>query len=254
MRSRTLRRGWLLVAFGLLAASCSQSSEAPTVPVAPTTIPAATTTTPAAPTTIPAATTTTIPATTTTPATTTPIPSGWTAYFNESVGFSIFYPDEWEVFTLGEAATDEFFDNLGQALDVAMDPVVVLGVGLPIRGGGFEPNVTIVVEKISAEVGLDAYVAGSKEGLSAAFPSYTSTEQVKAIVGNRDSILLPGSYDLSDLLPGVDGRWSMIQLFVTDNPAGWSVTCGTSESETSALAMNLELCDSVVRTFELSSP
>jgi len=252
--SKTLRRGWLLVAFGLLAASCSQSSEAPTVPAAPTTIPATTTTIPATTTTIPA-TTTTIPATTTTiPATTMPIPAGWTAYFNESVGFSIFYPDEWEVFTLGEAATDEFFENLGQELDVALDPVIVLGVGLPIRGGGFVPNVTIVVEKISAEMGLDAYVAKSNEGLSAAFPSYTSTEQVKAIVGNRDSIFLPGSYDLSDLLPGVDGRWSMIQLFVTDSPAGWSVTCGTSESETSALAMDLELCDSVVRTFELSNP
>ncbi len=250
MKSKTLRRGWLLVAFGLLAASCAQASETPTVPAAPTTIPATSTTIPATSTTIPA-TSTTIPATSTTiPATSTA--DGWTTYSDETARFSISYPDDWEIFTLNEAATAEFLDNIMQALDVTVEPVIVFAVGLPLRGGGFEPNITIVVERISADMGLEAYVAGSIQGLEEAFPSYTSTEQVSAVVRDRDSVLVHGSYDLADLLPGVAGRWSMIQLLAIEGPAGWSVSCGTSESTASALATDLELCDSVVRTFELS--
>ncbi|VAV91316.1 hypothetical protein MNBD_ACTINO02-1037, partial [hydrothermal vent metagenome] len=107
MRSRPLRRGWLLVAFGLLAASCAQASETPTVSVAPTAIPGT-------------------------------AEAGWTTYSDEVARFSISYPDDWEIFTLDEAATKEFFDNVMQTLDVTVAPVIVLSVGLPRSAGGFE--------------------------------------------------------------------------------------------------------------------
>ncbi len=217
MKSRSLTRGSLLVVIGLLAASCAQASE----PLAESGNDVA-------------------------------IPSDWTTYSGETGAFSISYPGDWEVFALDEAATADFFANIDEVLGITSDPVISLSVGLPAPGGGFQPNVTVTVESIPEGLDLGQYVDGNLQGLDVVFPSYASTGRTDAVLRGVDGVLMSGSYELADLLPDVDGRWWMVQLFLTDGMVGWSVTCGTTEAATAPGATDLDTCDSVLRTFDLS--
>jgi len=180
-------------------------------------------------------------------------PSDWMAYSDETSGFSISYPNDWEVFAADEAALAELLAGIEDALPEINNAAVAFQAGLPLPQGGLNPNVNIAVEAIPDNIGVDEFAEMAKRGLKLALPSYVSTEQVKVVVGGRDSVLVHGSYDLSDLDPSLDGRFWMIQRATVDGPAGWTVTCGRLEADAATGAPDLEECDAIVRTFELST-
>jgi hypothetical protein len=177
------------------------------------------------------------------------VPSDWITYTDETSGISLSYPNDWEVFTLDEAAAADLFDSLEDAVPEVANAAIVFQAGLP-TSIGFDPNVTVVVEVLPVELTVDEYVEASQVGLKQAFASYESTERVKTVVAGREVVLVPGSYDISEVDPNNNTeRFWMIQLHAIDGRTGWGVTCG----DASAVEPDLEVCDAIVRTFELSS-
>jgi len=177
-----------------------------------------------------------------------PVPSGWTTYSDETAGFSISYPGEWEIVQIDEVAVAEL-----TGLDVGA-VVRPLAAGLQLADNQFSPNVNVGIEVLPAEINSDEYAGLNTQAFESLLPNFTTSEQIKANVGGRDSVLLHGSFPVSDLVPGVDGYSWLVLLMTTEGSAGWSVGCTVLGSETSADAEDLETCNSVVRTFELSSP
>jgi hypothetical protein len=177
-----------------------------------------------------------------------PVPSGWTTYSDETTSFSISYPGEWEIFQIDEVALAEL---TGFDVGAVVQP---LAAGLQLTDNQFSPNVNIGIEVLPAEIDSDQYAALSIQAFESLLPNFTASEQIRANVGGRDSVLLHGSFPLSDLVPGVDGYSWLVALLTTEGSTGWSTTCTVLGSETSADAEDLETCNSVVRTFKLSSP
>jgi hypothetical protein len=176
------------------------------------------------------------------------VPAGWTTYSDETSGFSISYPAEWEIVQVDRDAVAELVDvDIGTA-------VFPLTVGLQLPDNKWDPNVNIATEALPAKIDSDQYAAATKQALVDALPNYTLSEQTKAIVGGRDSVLLHSSFPVSDLVPGVDGYSSQVMLITTEGARGWAVSCTIIGSEASADPDDLETCNSVVRTFKLSSP
>ena len=182
------------------------------------------------------------------------VPSGWVTYSDETSGFSLSYPNEWEVFVLDETAVADLLAGLEDANPATKSVAMPFQVGLPQSNGGFDPSVAITVEAIPDDVSSEEFSEMGKRGLGLVFPSYVSTEQVKTVVGRRDSVLVHGSHAMSELDPGLDGRYWTIQPSTTDGATGWTVTCGRVVVDPSAAAPDLEECNTIVRTFELSSP
>jgi hypothetical protein len=180
-------------------------------------------------------------------------PSDWIAYSDEASGFSISYPNDWEVFAVDEAVVADLLAGIEDALPGVNSGAVPFQAGLPVPGGAFNPNVGIGAEAIPDTASVDEFVEATKRVLELAFPSFVSTKQVKVVVGGRDLVLVHGSYELSDLDPSFDGRFWMIQGATVDGPVGWVVTCGRVEADASTGAPDLEECDTIVRTFELSN-
>jgi len=177
-----------------------------------------------------------------------PIPSGWTTYSDETSGFSISYPAEWETLQVDTDVVAELVDvDIGTA-------VFPLAAGLPLPDNKWDPNVAIAIEALPPNIDSDQYADATKQALVDTLPNYTLSEQTKAIVGGRDSVLLHGSFPVSDLVPEVDGTSWQVMLITTEGSRGWAVTCTVIGLEASADPDNLETCNSVVRTFKLSSP
>ena len=180
-------------------------------------------------------------------------PSDWIAYSDEASGFSISYPNDWEVFAVDEAVVADLLAGIEDALPGANSVAVPFQAGLPVPGGAFNPNVSVDASAIPDTASVDELAEVTKRALKLALPSYVSTKQVKVVVGGRDSVLVYGSYELSDLGPSFDGRFWMIQGATADGPVGWLVTCGRVEADGSTSAPDLEECDAIVRSFELSN-
>ena len=180
-------------------------------------------------------------------------PSDWIAYSDEASGFSISYPNDWEVFAVEEAVVAGLLAGIEDALPGVNSVAVPFQAGLPLPGGGFNPNVGIAAEAIPDTASVDEFIEVTKRALKLALPSYVSTKQVRVVVGGRDSVLVHGSYELSDLDPSFDGRFWMIQGATADGAVGWVVTCGRVEADASTGAPDLGECDAIVRTFELSN-
>jgi len=179
------------------------------------------------------------------------VPSDWITYADETSGFSISYPNAWEIFALDEAALADLLGMLEDAVPEAGTAALPFQAGLPVSNVGFNPNTSVAVEVLPGDLTVDEYAEAGKRGLKSVFPSYEPTEHVKTVVGSRESVLVHGSYEVSDLDPNAAGRFWMIQLVTTDGRTGWTVTCGQVEADASASEPDLEECEAVVRTFEL---
>lgn len=188
--------------------------------------------------------------TTTTLAVPVTVSSGWITYTDETSGFALSYPGDWEAIAIDNVAIDDLFANFENAPD--LDHIAIpLQAGLADPSGGFNPNVGVAIEPLPIDITTDDYAEASRRNFAAVFASYESTEQVKTVVAGREAVLIHGSYDLSEVDPNLAGRWWMIQLVAVDGRTGWTVSCGVLDASTTE--PDLELCDAVVRTFELSS-
>lgn len=179
------------------------------------------------------------------------VPSDWITYSDETAGFSISYPNDWEVFELDEAAVAEVLAGIEGAIGVS-NAAIAVQAGLPIPGG-FSPNITIVIEALPTAMSVGQYTEAAKRGIGFVYSSYVSTGQVKTVVRDRDLVLVHGSYEISQLDPSFGGRFWMIQGYAVDGVTGWTVTCGRVEADASEPGPDLEECDTIVRTFELSN-
>jgi hypothetical protein len=177
------------------------------------------------------------------------VPSDWITYTDETSGISLSFPNDWEVFALDEATVADLFDSLEDSVPAVASAAIVFQAGLP-TSIGFDPNVTVVVGVLPVDMTLDEYVEAGLVGFEQAFASYESTERVKTVVAGREVALVHGSYDVSDLDPNNNTeRFWMIQLVAIDGRTGLTVSCG----DVSSVEPDLEVCDAIVRTFELSS-
>ncbi|MGI9628829.1 MAG: hypothetical protein ACR2QM_18485 [Longimicrobiales bacterium] len=177
------------------------------------------------------------------------IPADWITYIDETAGFSLSYPSDWEVFALDEAATADLLAGIEDAIPGIAMAAIPFQAGFPIPAG-YDPNVTVTVEVLpSDEIGVDLYTEMNIQAIGTALPSYSVNKEIKTVVGGQEAVLVFGSYLRSEVDPSLDDRWWLIQLLTVDELAGWGVSCGQS----AAVEPDLDECEAVVRTFELSS-
>jgi hypothetical protein len=178
------------------------------------------------------------------------VPSDWIMYTDEISGFSLSYPNDWEVFAVDEAAVAALLDSLGDAPLELANVARAFQAGLPTSNGDFDPQMNVVVEALPSGRTLDEFVAANARGFDI-LVSYESTESVRTVVAGREVVLVHGSFDLSEIDPTSTERLWAIQLYAIDGRTGWTVNCSLRNE--SAVEPDLEVCDAIVRTFEPSS-
>jgi hypothetical protein len=181
------------------------------------------------------------------------VPSNGITYTDEASGVSLSYPNDWQIIAVDEGASADLLEalNAPEELVAAVANVAHLfRAGLPVNSG-FNPSVTVAFEAIQDGMTLDEFVDSGVRAAKQGFVSYESTEHVKTVVAGRDVVLIHSSFSASELDPNVTARVWLIQLLAVDRRTGWTVTCGLGDE--SIFEPDLEVCDAVVRTFELSS-
>jgi hypothetical protein len=175
------------------------------------------------------------------------VPSDWITYTDETSGMSLSYPDDWEAFAFDEAALADLFDSLGDAIPEVDKAAVAFLAGLPASIDVWDPHVNVFVQVLPVDLTLDEHVEANLAVFTQEYGSAESiTERVKTVVAGREVVLVHLSF--ANPSNNAERLW-MIQLLALDGRTGWTVTCGN----VSVVEPDLEVCDAVVRTFELSS-
>ncbi len=174
-------------------------------------------------------------------------PADWTTYAGDA--FSIAYPNDWEVFSIDETLVDEVVGDAGD-----FRGGILMAAGLPGGDGSYSPNVNVVVEPAPVGGDLDRYVELSRRGIESLFSSYEISRSDRTTIGGRDAVVVTGSYDLSELSPGTEGRWWVIQTVALAGDTGWTVSCGASGPDEASVAGAMELCRTVTASFRIAGP
>ncbi|MGI9578336.1 MAG: hypothetical protein ACR2OH_09070 [Microthrixaceae bacterium] len=180
------------------------------------------------------------------------VPSGWVTHTDDASGFTLSSPGTWAVLVIDDEAVPGLLsdpDNELEEVNVA-NP---FGAGLQMPSGWLNPSVSVTVEALPEELGVDEYVEGGRQALEELIPSYQATEQVNTVVGGREAVLVFSSYQLSELDPAEDGRAWNVELVTTDGSAGWTISCTQIVADGSAPPPDRDECNTVVRTFEIIS-
>jgi hypothetical protein len=176
------------------------------------------------------------------------VPADWITYTDETAGISLSYPNDWEAFPVDEAVVADLFSSLEDGVPEVAKRATLFQAGIP-TSLGFNPLVSVGVSALPADFTLDEYVESGLVVVKQSFASYESTEPVKTVVAGREVVLVHGSFDISEMDPTSTERLWTVVLSAGDGHTWWTVTCG----QASTVEPDLEVCDAIVRTFELSS-
>ena len=168
-------------------------------------------------------------------------------FTDEDGAFSISYPRNWHLdgppFDLDYL---EFFAPEG----------LVFLAGTPSRGG-YNPNVTVLMDPSPAESDVAKFVAVAEKEASEVLDGYKVHSKCTLQVGDKQGLVSDSEFD------GVNGKSRHNQLNVVDEDVMWTVTCTNLVQVSLAglegglealggLKEGLEVCGEVLRSFRLS--
>ena len=184
------------------------------------------------------------------------VPSDWVKYADQTAGFEIWYPPDWELLlsqmesmgtrvrTLIDDAPEELLDGITVCITdsspCSKSAVVFLG-GRP-TAEGFRPNVSVVVLSLPAEETLDEFIEPSLVLLSQLYGDYELHGQTKVSIGDHDAFLFEYS-GTARFLDDVENM-CLMGLSAVEGRLGWTLSCNVvegyrQECESSLLSFRL---------------
>ena len=180
------------------------------------------------------------------------VPPSFVPYLDETSGFSIQYPQEWELAVSRMSELEERTKALLRSMEPGL-PVGELGVllfaGLRVAEG-FEPTVNIAVASLPFEMSAFELYTFSNQDPVDFFPGYKTLTRTSTIMGHTEAIIEDTEFDYSFFEAGAEGKVRQISLSAVNGRVGWVVTCTASIGSAPTTEV-LETCNAVVRTFRL---
>jgi hypothetical protein len=176
------------------------------------------------------------------------IPAGFDKYTDQSISFSVHYPDVWSIKRSRMESVDEFLDQ--NPLDEEFrDTATIFSAG-DDRDGWYEPNVVINVEAALPEFDSNEYSEAGIQAAQNVSTSFQIASQRSVQIGDISAQLIEWSYDSAEFNPDDTGRWTIVAMSIKriGDVTGWQVACGYGEF---APPSSRETCDSVVTSFRL---
>ena len=151
------------------------------------------------------------------------IPAHYVTYTDALGLFSISYPPEWELDLESMDDIENFAQEMISSItsDIPVEEAhFVFMAGLPVTGG-YIPNVTILVEPLSATIWThDDMVRAGIQSLKLVFPDYREYSRVKTTVDGRTATIIECQVNLAGI-----GTLHYMFMFCIVNRTIWTVTC-----------------------------
>jgi hypothetical protein len=158
------------------------------------------------------------------------IPTNYTTFTDAAGLFSISYPPDWEtalsLIPDVEAAVKDILTAINSDLPVEQAHGIFIA-GLPIGGGYYWPNVSIVVESVPGLVVThNQMVEAETTGIKQLLSDYHQFSRVKTTVGGREATII----DWEGTFPEAEKSHNL-DLFVLVGKTVWVVGCTQSIEE-----------------------
>lgn len=182
------------------------------------------------------------------PAPTVAIPDDYTTFSDISETFSVRYPDYWSLNLSQVELANEFLDS--SPLDVDFSQSISVFSAGDESFGGYEPNLTIILETVPDSYDTDQYSEESIRNIRDILSSESIERQQSVQLENLRGQIVEWSYDLSEVFPGESGRWNVVGLSAkrVGESHGWSLACAFGKS---APAESRQTCYLVINSFRL---
>ena len=176
-------------------------------------------------------------------------PPGFVTFTDESKGFAISYPPEWDIVRSTMGDPNEAEQELMQSLDADL-PVeqVTTGffAGMP-AGEGYSPSANVTIERLSSETSSIEYAGAAREMMADLVEGYNVRSESRILIGDTEAHMLDSEVPYSSF--GLEeGVLRSLQVVVTEGRVAWSVGC---HMEAPASDEDLRTCEAVVRSFRL---
>jgi len=178
------------------------------------------------------------------------VPPDFVAFTDESSGFAISYPRQWETAFSSMEEVDEWVkeflktEGLGDGGGIK----TLFEAGVPTWDGSLDPAVSVTAESLPVLMSPNEYHEGSLKMAKELTDLLVIHSQSRVLLGGAEAILLDYQIPFSAFAPGFEGSYRTLQIITTADKVGWTVSCGVTVS---ASADVLSTCEAVVRSFRL---
>ena len=155
------------------------------------------------------------------------VPDNFSRYYDPSGLYSISYPPDWEVNLLvlqeGERIARERLQDIQSDIDLEGVQLLFMA-GVP-QGGGYEPNMIIMVGPRDPDLTSIAAVTSSEvTGIMTVADSYREISREYTTIDGRGAAILEFEVNMSDQ------KLHDLQMYTTAGGTVWSVACATSRA------------------------